>query len=60
MLTDPTCKVIGQRRSERTQPCAWSQNASRLPGRKKALLELQRPRDEEQPLLIRRKYWGRF
>lgn len=60
MLTDPTCKVIGQHWSERTQPSAWSQHASRLPGRKQALLEVQRACDEEHQLLIMKKYWGVF
>lgn len=60
MLTDPTCKVIGQCWSERTRPSAWSQHASRLPGRKQALLEVQRACDEEQQLLIRRKIPGEF
>lgn len=60
MLTDPTCKVIGQHWSERTRPSAWSQRALRSPGRKQALLEVQRARGEEQQLLIRKKILGEF
>jgi len=60
MLTNPTCKVIGQHWSERTQPSAWSWHASRLPGRKQALLEVQRACDEEQQLFIRKKILREF